>query len=172
MYIKCLDLCPSVGWFSWQLSSRLTSRQACADICLVDRQCGRGPVHAIMGNAIPGQLVLRGMREAGECEPEEQNAKQCSSVASALVPALTFCLDFPSWRSIKLEDEIKPFLSNLLLTKMFYYSNRKQTHRGRNRTSLWDNAVTDLAMLFWGGLWRTLELWTWIVSPVLRTLWA
>lgn len=49
-----------------------------------------------MGKAIPGQVVLGGMRKARECEPEEESAKQCSSVASALVPALTSCLALPS----------------------------------------------------------------------------
>ena len=35
MYIKCLGLCPPVDSFSWQVGSRLTCRQACADICLI-----------------------------------------------------------------------------------------------------------------------------------------
>lgn len=54
----------------------------------------------------------------------KQACKPCSSMASASVPALSYCPDVPLWESVtwELEDEIKPFLSNLILAMMVYHS--------------------------------------------------
>lgn len=40
---------------------------------------------------------------------------------------------------------------------MFHHSNQKQT-RTEIGTREWAAAVTDLPRLFWGGLWKLLEL--------------
>lgn len=52
-------------------------------------------------------------------KPWEQASKQCSSVASALAPAMRSCLNFPQWWTEAHKPSINHFLQKLLLLMTF-----------------------------------------------------